>query len=355
VKRTIPLLITGVVGMLMIVVYFIPPMKELTEYAQRFFQVLLTFSLVLGAVSLLSSHGKKIFKFRQGWGYSLVLIVSFLATLVLGLGKIGVPPQYGLGAFAEQNGLVAQFHLTGKAETGRTFRAEVIGGEPAASLPLFVGDTQVGALEFDDRRKAVFAAATELPPLTQTDAAPPDVDNPWLYEIYVPERVTPPEVRGEELPTFTPVEVRVGDALTAQLDRYGPLTGDYNWNGGPAWWIYKYVYLPLAATMFAMLAFYVASAAFRAFRARNAESVVLLLTAFLILAGRTFVGAWLTMALPEEGFWSFFRIENLTSWIMLTFNTAGNRAILIGIALGIAATSLKVILGIDRSYLGSEQ
>ena len=50
---------------------------------------------------------------------------------------------------------------------------------------------------------------------------------------------------------------------------------------------------------------------------------------------------------------SGLKIENLTVYIMSVFNTAGNRAIMIGIALGIASTSLKVLLGVDRSYLGS--
>ena len=50
---------------------------------------------------------------------------------------------------------------------------------------------------------------------------------------------------------------------------------------------------------------------------------------------------------------SGLRIENLTVTIMAVFNTAGSRAIVIGIALGIASTSLKVLLGIDRSYLGT--
>jgi hypothetical protein len=104
--------------------------------------------------------------------------------------------------------------------------------------------------------------------------------------------------------------------------------------------------------MFALLAFYVASAAFRAFRAKNIEAVLLLGTAFIILLGRTFAGVYLTSWLPPE--WAGLRIENLSVEIMSVFNTAGNRAIMIGIALGLAATSLRVLLGVDRSHLGGD-
>ncbi|MHC4130266.1 MAG: hypothetical protein ACYSUA_19315, partial [Planctomycetota bacterium] len=90
---------------------------------------------------------------------------------------------------------------------------------------------------------------------------------------------------------------------------------------------------------------------FRAFRAKNIEAILLLGTAFIILLGRTFAGVILTAWLPD---WlSGLKFENLTVYIMQVFNTAGNRAIMIGIALGIASTSLKVLLGVDRSYLGS--
>ena len=130
-----------------------------------------------------------------------------------------------------------------------------------------------------------------------------------------------------------------------------PWSGEYNAPGTPFWWLYEYGLKPLTATMFAMLAFYVASAAFRAFRAKNLEATLLLATAFIILLGRTFAGAVATAWLPD---WlSGLRIENLTVTIMAVFNTAGTRGIMIGIALGIASTSLKVLLGIDRSYLGS--
>mgnify|MGYP000397966150 FL=1 len=127
-------------------------------------------------------------------------------------------------------------------------------------------------------------------------------------------------------------------------------SGSYREMGAPFWWLYEYAFKPLTATMFAMLAFYVASAAFRAFRAKNTEAILLLGTAFIILLGRTFAGVFLTSWLPES--LSGLRIENLTVTIMQVFNTAGNRAIMIGIALGIASTSLKVLLGVDRSYLG---
>jgi|GEM_PF-1700457 len=129
-----------------------------------------------------------------------------------------------------------------------------------------------------------------------------------------------------------------------------PWSGIYRHQGNPFWWLYEYGFKPLTATMFAMLAFYVASAAFRAFRAKNLEATLLLLTAFIILLGRTFAGVYITDSLAAD---SEFRIEKISVTILQVFNTAGNRAIMIGIALGLASTSLKVLLGVDRSYLGS--
>ncbi|MFN0053705.1 MAG: hypothetical protein ACKV0T_16110 [Planctomycetales bacterium] len=131
-----------------------------------------------------------------------------------------------------------------------------------------------------------------------------------------------------------------------------PWAGSYQAEGSVLWWLYQYLYSPLEATIFALLAFYVSSAAFRAFRAKNAEATILLVTAFIVLLGRTYAGDWLTSGVPEE--YSALTFPGLTGIILAVGNTAGQRAIIIGIALGVAATSLKVLLGVDRSYLGSE-
>ncbi len=112
-------------------------------------------------------------------------------------------------------------------------------------------------------------------------------------------------------------------------------------------WLYEFVYTPLSATMFAILAFFVASASYRAFRARNLEATLLLAAGFLVMIGRVPVGDSLTFFLPES-----MQLSQVASWIMTFPQTAGQRAIMIGIALGLVSTSLRIILGIERSHLG---
>lgn len=112
-------------------------------------------------------------------------------------------------------------------------------------------------------------------------------------------------------------------------------------------WIYQFVYTPLQSTMFAMLAFFVASASYRAFRARNFEATLLLIAGIFVMGGRVplfdLASKWVT----DIPIFSIF-----ADWIMTYLNTAGQRAIMIGIALGIMSSSLRIILGIERSHVG---
>jgi hypothetical protein len=139
--------------------------------------------------------------------------------------------------------------------------------------------------------------------------------------------------------------------VKAHVTKY-PWSGPYNTPASAFGWQYEFMFKPLQATMFSLLCFYVASAAYRAFRAKNVQAVLLLVTASIILLGQTIAGYWLTGWIPESSPLAPLKIKNLVEWVAV-FLTAGSRAIMIGIALGVASTSLRVLLGIDRSHLGT--
>lgn len=212
-RREIPLLITGIVGLAFVVQYFVPhfPFSKMSDWFSDWFSIVAACAIVLGGLNLMKVSFKKVMDKKEGWGYAVVVILSFL--LVLGIG------------------------LTG----GEEFR--------------------VAGSSFD--------------------------------------------------------------------------------------WLYNYIYIPLSATMFSILAFFVASASYRAFRARNFEATLLLVAAFFVMLGRVPVGDVLSRFMPEG-----LRLSDLASWTMNFPQTAGQRAIMIGIGLGIVSTSLRIILGIERSHIG---
>lgn len=117
--------------------------------------------------------------------------------------------------------------------------------------------------------------------------------------------------------------------------------------GTPFMWLFQNIQVPMDSTMFSLLAFFIASAAFRTFRARTPEATLLLVAAAIVMLGRVPLGDLLTSRLPE---WS--GIPALTQWILTVPNLAAKRGIMIGVGLGSISTALKVILGIERTYLG---
>lgn len=106
-------------------------------------------------------------------------------------------------------------------------------------------------------------------------------------------------------------------------------------------WMFQNMQAPMMSTMFSLLAFFIASAAYRAFRARTVEATILLAFAVVVMLGRIPLGQFLWNRLPE-----------VTDWIMAYPNLAVQRGIIIGAALGAASMSLRIILGIERTYMG---
>ena len=107
-------------------------------------------------------------------------------------------------------------------------------------------------------------------------------------------------------------------------------------------WIYNTFYSAMSSTMFALLAFYIASAAFRAFRIRTIDALLLAIAAFILMIGRVPIGNAIHPAIPAAA-----------DWLMEVPQNAAKRGILIGAALGVMATGIRLILGMERTYGGS--
>jgi len=222
-KKKIPLTITFIVGVVLILSVFFPPIETLGEDFSLFFDIIAVFAFFLGGGNLIRVHADKISKKKRDWGFSIVTVIGFILMLAAGLLKLWNP-----------GGIAADVAATGS-----------------------------------------------------------------MFQL-----------------------------------------------------MYDWIFNPLGATMYALLAFYVASASYRAFRAKNSDATILLVAAFIILLGRTPLGVYATSWVPES--FSIMQIPNLAIWIMTSPNLAGQRAIMIGIALGVVSMSLRLILGVERTHLGSD-
>ena len=166
--------------------------------------------------------------------------------------------------------------------------------------------------------------------------------------------------------------------------------------GSLFYWMFINIITPLGATMFALLAFFVASASYRAFRIRNFEATLLLVAGIILMLGRVPIGGlipwWVVSLMLMFGIgaiaapfikertillgivgggilifiitgtfmgWNqnppdLLSIPVIQDWIFAYPTLAGSRALMIGIALGIVATSFRIIIGLDKSFLGEK-
>jgi len=119
---------------------------------------------------------------------------------------------------------------------------------------------------------------------------------------------------------------------------------------GPYRWMFNHVQAPMQATMFSLLAFFVASAAYRAFRVRNLDASVLLAVGVLVMLGRVTVGSVVSWEWGGET----VSLTTVSEWFLHSVNVAAKRGILIGVGLGMIATALRIIVGLERTYLGRD-
>ncbi|MCF7832498.1 MAG: hypothetical protein K9N05_02830 [Candidatus Marinimicrobia bacterium] len=299
-KRTIPSIIVAAVGVIMLLSWFIPhaPFDELEIHATQWYDIIASFAMILGALNLLKLQGRKVVKRQKGWLYSLAAVLAFFMTLTFGfMVKGGYYPN-----------LVS------------------LGDNPEAVIEKIA---EVSNTELEDTRSIYINPG-------------PNGEKILLYKAVVSKKAAQKVVDElEELGATASIgELKWGSHVQGEKTYYR--------------WVFYTFFTPLSATMFALLAFFVASASYRAFKIRNAEATVLLVSGILIMLGRVPLGAYLTAWTQKISWLAWLHLPTIQEWLYQYPNAAGARAIMIGIGLGIVGTSLRVILGIEKSFMGGD-
>ncbi len=106
-------------------------------------------------------------------------------------------------------------------------------------------------------------------------------------------------------------------------------------------WIYNNMTAPIGVALYSLTAFYITSAAFRVFRARNWSSAVLLVCGFILL-----------MMLIPIGAVIFPPVVPIGEWLRSYPSSAGFRGMIVGTSLGIMGLGVRVYTGRQKEHMG---
>jgi len=110
-------------------------------------------------------------------------------------------------------------------------------------------------------------------------------------------------------------------------------------------WLFNWVYTPLGATLYPITGFYIFSAAYRAFRARNIDAALMLIAGCFVILSNAPVG---------EAIWVGF--ATVGEWFRFTGQIPGMRTFALVGTLGMIAYGFRALLGKERGfYAGGEE
>lgn len=355
-KRKLPLVIVFFTGMIMMIAYYVPhpPFADMWKGASSWYMVIAGFTLVLGVVSLIRNHYRKIRLGKQGFGYSIVMFIALVITAVFGV----LPPEdvYLLRPKDIENedwtvfcsNLVNQ----GAEETPSSYRRLWnLLPDDARSAAREIADT--GQVTEKDKELVITGLNSVLAnaKLYQQGAFP---------DIYLSSRVK--ELLKKDPDTLIRREIHEMNrnifmgAFPDQIPEIRkPMRG--NKAGSVFMWVFDFINSAAASTVFSLLAFYIASAAYRAFRVRTLDATVMLITALIVMIGRVPYGEMFSNFITESisPHLVFLRLDKLTTFFLNYPTVAAKRAIILGMGLAMVSTSMRVILGIERTYMGSDE
>lgn len=286
-------------------------------------QILTSILLAVGVISIFRLHFGRLFKMQRDWFFSGVLLLSMFAMLVFGF------LDYSTGKSAEIRTATVDkaVALSAREGTGNQVTDQIqtwtrLGIERDAADAKKAQEAQLdrkvkkGVLTPDAALAEWNTAAAEADAAAQEATAKLDAD-------IASGKLSPESASKAKTGARTESE----RTFAAQGYRF----------------IFSDIFQRLEAVMFSLIAFFILSAAFRAFRVRSIEATIMMVTALIVLASFVPFMLKLTDAFPANA-----KVDTVGLWILTYINTPALRAINLGLALGVVAMALRIMLGLEK-------
>lgn len=280
----------------------------------------------LGIINLFSHHGRKILYRRDGAFFSTVLLCGLVATIVFGL--------------LDWRASLSSEQWQAQTRMLSAFSSRIVAD---VSEPSVVGDNKVVPIPLTQRVQLLASGVDEVVVKGESLALSADEtvmfaglkrDATSLKET--PDQIVDPVFREPFLQRLE----KAGAALAvyARIDYEKGIIRNLNLL------LVEGLFNSLGAAMFSLLAIYIATAAFRAFRVKSVESFLMMIAAVLVILGQTFVGALIA---PE--------FSVIRQWLLEVPNSAAFRAIKFGAAIAGLVMAVRMWLSIESGSFVAKQ
>ncbi len=294
----------------------------------------------LGLINLLMQHGSRIVFRRRGWLYSLTLLGG-LAIMI----AVTLQDWRGTGRVAEEVAGISRL----------ADFAERIKSDHEA--------TARGVLPAAERNRSLRQAADKLLARIEDESRALDLDRLGLGSAdhalarrYVAEAGEGAAAARAAAAGLTVTDGEAAD-LAANLAVARALRGlaepwrnlrslEYEHSNPKHVYrlLFEGLFVALGSAMFSLLGFYIAAAAYRAFRVRSAESSLMMIAAVLVMLGQIPFGVWIWSGLPD-----------VRLWLLEVPNSAAFRAITIGAGVAGLVMAFRMWFSIESESFDREE
>jgi hypothetical protein len=105
-------------------------------------------------------------------------------------------------------------------------------------------------------------------------------------------------------------------------------------------WLYNQIFTSLTTAVICFALFYEVSGAYRAFRIRNIDALLLMVAGFILIIH---FAPFYEFEVPQ--------FADVANWILNVPSMGASRGILIGVGIGTIAIAIRILLGYEKTYI----